>query len=76
MLNLNCFRDGGALLECEPQGDASIAIKLSAADEAALSVAVGTSAGSPALTRLFLAGAAGQRTAHKVVWRPAARPAS
>lgn len=57
MLYVNCFEDGDALLELEPQGDASIVIRLSPDQEAVLLQMIGTPEESAALARLFLAGA-------------------
>lgn len=57
MLYLNVFSEGGALLERDPQGDASIPISLSAEQEAVLSQLIDTPEASAALARLFLSGA-------------------
>lgn len=56
MLFVNVFADGGVLLECEPQGDASIPVRLSQIDAEALAELLTTPEVSSALARLFLAG--------------------
>jgi hypothetical protein len=72
MLYANSFKDGGTLLEREPQGDASIPINIPAADEVVLAGLIGRPEASAALAWLFLAGAtAGERAVRKAV-RPAA----
>jgi hypothetical protein len=66
MLWCNMFADGTALLECEPQGDASAAVKLPETDEAILAVLIGSPEISAALARLFLAGVtAGERAVNR-----------
>ncbi len=61
MLYVNLFSGGGALLEREPQGDASCPVDLPE-HEAALTELLTTPEASAALARLFLAGAtAGER---------------
>jgi hypothetical protein len=62
MLWLNCFRDGDALVETEPQGDASYPLHLP--DSGILAELLTTPEVSAALARLFLAGVtAGERAA-------------
>ncbi len=58
MLFVNLFADGEVLLECEPQGDVSIPVRLSQQDVEALAELLTTPEVSTALARLFLAGVA------------------
>jgi hypothetical protein len=62
MLFCNLFTDGGALLETNPQGDASYPVNLPPADAAVLAALLASPEASAALARLFLAAAtAGER---------------
>lgn len=62
--------DGRALLETEPQGDASIPVDL-VGHEGALAGLLATPEVSAALARLYLAGAtAGERAARTAMRRP------
>jgi hypothetical protein len=62
LLYVNCFRDGGALLEAHPQGDAHTAVNLPDADAELLARLIDTPELSAALAKLFLAGVtAGER---------------
>jgi len=62
MLYCNLFTDGGALLETQPQGDASIPVKLPDADTDLVARLIVSPEASAALARLFLAGVtAGER---------------
>lgn len=71
MLYLNLFADGGALLECEPQGDASFPIDLSG-HEHLVAELLTTPEAAAALARLYLAGVvAGERAARTML--PAAK---
>jgi hypothetical protein len=75
MLHVNCFKDGGALLEAEPQGDAWIPVNLLAADEAVLAGLISSLEVSGALARLFLAGVtAGERAVRQATRPPAPNP--
>ncbi len=62
MLYVILFADGGALLEMNPQGDASYPVTLPPEDAAVLAGLLSSPEASAALARLFLAGAtAGER---------------
>ncbi len=63
-LYVNLFRDGSALLECQPQGDASIPVPLPENHAGELAELLATAEVSAALARLFLAGVTtGERNA-------------
>lgn len=67
MLWINLFRDSGALLEPEPQGDASVPVDLPDHEEVLVGL-IATSEASAALARLFLAGATvGERGARTML---------
>jgi hypothetical protein len=57
LLYVNLFADGGALLEANPQGDASYPVNLRPEDAAVLAGLLSSLEASAALARLFLAGA-------------------
>lgn len=69
MLYCNVFLEGGALLEREPQGDASVPVKLPGYEEA-LAELIGSPETSEALARLFFAGVtAGERAARESMYK-------
>jgi hypothetical protein len=71
MLYCNLFSEGGALLEREPQGDASVPINLPDHEEA-LADLIGSPETSEALACLFLAGVtAGERAVRESMCKAA-----
>ena len=68
MLNVNLFADGGALLETQPQDDASIAVNVPPAEAETLTALVASAEVASALAALFLAGCtAGERSVDRRV---------